>query len=181
MLVLVIFERVNNRLANEDEMRILQYLLSTTNLRVKVNQEIGETFRTFIGTPQGDALSPILFIVYLEEIMREHQKNHYQRECNDDVVLMYADDIQFLHHYRNTNANHQEQLNVNCHCSVCEQQKLKISLPIEFERKRGIMPLKQGKSKKVISQNIATEVKAGKPVKQAAAIAYSVAKKPKKK
>jgi len=43
------------------------------------------------------------------------------------------------------------------------------------------MPLKSGKSKKIISENIATEVRAGKPVKQAAAIAYSVAKKGKKK
>ena len=43
------------------------------------------------------------------------------------------------------------------------------------------MPLKSGRSKKVISQNIATEVRAGKPVKQAAAIAYSVAKKSQKK
>jgi hypothetical protein len=39
------------------------------------------------------------------------------------------------------------------------------------------MPLKQGSSKATIAKNIRTEVKSGKPVKQAAAIAYSVARK----
>lgn len=43
------------------------------------------------------------------------------------------------------------------------------------------MPLKKGSSKKAISSNIKTEMAAGKPQKQAVAIALNVARKSKGK
>lgn len=43
------------------------------------------------------------------------------------------------------------------------------------------MPLKSGRSKKVISSNIRTEIAAGKPQKQAVAIALRKAGVPKKR
>ncbi len=43
------------------------------------------------------------------------------------------------------------------------------------------MPLKKGSSRKTVSSNIRTEIAAGKPQKQAVAIALNVARKPKGK
>jgi hypothetical protein len=43
------------------------------------------------------------------------------------------------------------------------------------------MPLKSGSSKKIVGENIKTEMQAGKPQKQAIAIAFSKAGKTKKK
>ena len=52
-----------NALAGEDRLRIIIYLLSETTFRVKVGKNISETFKITIGIPQGDALSPVLFLI----------------------------------------------------------------------------------------------------------------------
>ena len=77
----------------DDDLRIITFLLAETKLQVKIGQDKGETFSTTIVTPQGDALSPVLFLVYLEHIMRTHENRNLmlQRE----ITFAYADDVNF--------------------------------------------------------------------------------------
>jgi hypothetical protein len=53
------------QLIDENERSLVQYLLSETRQRVKMDGEYGNAFLTMIGVSQGDALSLLLFILYL--------------------------------------------------------------------------------------------------------------------
>jgi len=83
-------------LVNESEYRILQHLLSNTYLATRIQGHYGNKFQTTIGTPQGAALSPILFTVYLELAVRRHKSNLPTPYSEAHHIISYADDTYFL-------------------------------------------------------------------------------------
>ena len=88
-------------LVTEDEKRIIQFLLSNTTLNVKISgANTEEPFLTNIGTPQGDSLSPVLFIIYLEQAL-ENVRSTLDSPSNTTEAhlpneIAYADDIDFI-------------------------------------------------------------------------------------
>jgi hypothetical protein len=82
-------------LVGESEYRVIQYLLSDTVLKTRVQGKYGSTFATSIGTPQGDALSPVLFIVYLEHALRA-TRFMYHATAHFFMETEYGDDTDFI-------------------------------------------------------------------------------------
>jgi hypothetical protein len=95
------------------------------------------------------------------------------------VLLVHHKD----HNHSNNSLSNLEILCANCHYKIHfgnGQTRMKKIQPI-LEYLRREMMLRKGCSKKVISENIVSEMHAGKPQKQAIAIAMSKAGKSKKK
>ena len=87
-------------LLDEDEYRILLLLITNTTLRPRVQGTYGDSFPTSIGVPQGDALSPILFAIYLETALRYHLSNLPTPYSPDLRITHYADDTDLVtRHY----------------------------------------------------------------------------------
>ncbi|GFS04590.1 very-long-chain enoyl-CoA reductase [Elysia marginata] len=78
----------------EDEQRIIRYLLSNTELSIKLKgSSKTEFFKSNIETPQGDSLSPV--IVNLEHALKNIQKIETLYNQNT-LELAYADDVDFV-------------------------------------------------------------------------------------
>ena len=85
-------------LLEDDELRIIQYLLSETEINVQIKGNDKERpFISNIGTPQGDALSPVLFIIYLEHALRDLRENQtLENHPTIPTEIIYADDTDFV-------------------------------------------------------------------------------------
>jgi len=84
---------------DEDAVRLTRVLLSNTSLSVRLGKDLSSKFNTTIGTPQGDALSPVLFVIYLEAALRELRAVLPPRPVGDRMLppeVIYADDTDFL-------------------------------------------------------------------------------------
>ena len=81
---------------DEDELRIIRFLLSNTTINIKINGATKQMpFNSNVGVPQGDGLSPVLFTVYLEAALREVRKDLSQ-ESKIPNEMAYADDVDFV-------------------------------------------------------------------------------------
>jgi hypothetical protein len=83
---------------DEDSLRMVHVLLDKTNLQAKIERALSEPFDTNLGAPQGDSLSPVLFIIYLELAMRQLRATTPRppEDLNLPVEAIYADDTDFI-------------------------------------------------------------------------------------
>ncbi|OQR86390.1 hypothetical protein ACHHYP_10596, partial [Achlya hypogyna] len=75
-----------------DDVRLVKMLLTKTTLAARHDNYIGTPFETNTGTPQGEALSPVMFIVYLEAALRDRPRP----TSPPAQRWAYADDVDFV-------------------------------------------------------------------------------------
>ncbi|GFS05716.1 very-long-chain enoyl-CoA reductase [Elysia marginata] len=85
----------------EDELRLVRFLLSNTCLNIRIGGTKEEKkFTSNIGTPQGHSLRPVLFVVYLENALKEVRPLLPQLVTESEKTLpneiAYADDVDFI-------------------------------------------------------------------------------------
>ena len=84
-------------------LKVIETLLTNTTLAVKFNNNLGSSFPTTRGVPQGDSLLPKFFNIYvnsaltrIDNIMKPLDHNYSLRQHQLPLHIEYADDIDII-------------------------------------------------------------------------------------
>ena len=93
--------------------RILQNICEVSQSAVRVGGELGDWFKTTVGTRQGDPISPTTFISYLERVMDSVRDNGTGVSVHGHKInnLKFADDIDLLEEDRDELQGNLERIN----------------------------------------------------------------------
>ena len=82
----------------EKMVTLLQKIYEKAQSVVRVGRYQGEWFRTNVGTRQGDPLSPLMFIMYLERVMDHVKESNCGMRLSGTLVnnLRFVDDIDLI-------------------------------------------------------------------------------------
>lgn len=80
----------------EDEIRLIRLLLSKTMLSLRSGHTTLRPFESNTGTPQGDSLSPILFVIYLEAALRDVARELQVPYDILEQMVVYVVDADFI-------------------------------------------------------------------------------------
>ncbi len=109
---------------NQKITRIIKNIYGNSMAAVKFGQETGRWFRQEVGTRQGDPLSPLIFITYLERVMDAKQEERHGVCVNGERFdnLRFADDIDLLEY-----SCERLQQSLNSVATAAEQMGLKVN------------------------------------------------------
>ncbi len=87
--------------------KILQNISEISQSAVRVGEEMGDWFKTTVGTRQGDPISPTIFISYLERVMDSVRDNGTGISVHGYKInnLKFADD---MFYWRRIELNYKE-------------------------------------------------------------------------
>ena len=93
---------------SEDNVTLIKILLNNTSLQVKQGENIAREFKTNRGVPQGDGLSPILFTLYLDEALKEIDREIDKPSTIDESSMIALHDHDYAKRYRSCLRSHLE-------------------------------------------------------------------------
>ncbi len=77
----------------DDELHMLSIIQKDVQLQVRCGRQIGRTFTTNIGVPQGDSLSPLLFTLYLAQALKPPNKQQHINEHSYTKPQIATEDL----------------------------------------------------------------------------------------